>query len=377
MASKKLRAVGAYVYAGGFSLGVQRAGFDIVAHLEDPKPYGQEVIDLNREKYWGGMGVHAHPAWPVYKGLDLLYANPPCAAFSNANRASFSGNCLDDPRVECWGRVFDYVEASQPKIFAVESVTEMYTKGRPMVATLVERAQELGYRPHLYFHNVRYHGTWQNRRRLLVIGTKVDFSDSGVLYGTPKTVADWLRETKGLDVKKDLELDRNLAPKLLSNDEFIASMSPGERATKTFDRVVPADLLVRVDGRTLGRPSFGVSRLDQAKGSPAVVGDCLVHPVKHRFLTIKEYQMLGGFPAEYQLPRNKHAIKYVARGVCPAMGEWRGQVPKVSLEARKPLRGDLRLRVWDHLSGPAARYERIVPLGAELPEVKVSIRVTV
>ena len=80
-----MNAVGMHIFAGGFAVGVERAGFDIEAHYEDGT-YGVATFQHNRP----GVPVHTkYVDWPAPAGhVDLLYANPPCAPFSQIGRAS-------------------------------------------------------------------------------------------------------------------------------------------------------------------------------------------------------------------------------------------------------------------------------------------------
>ncbi len=82
----KLRptAVGIHIYAGGFTVGVKQAGFDVLCHLEIGK-YGVASVKAN----WPALPVHiGEENWPLKdlakKEVDLLYSNPPCAIFSVA-----------------------------------------------------------------------------------------------------------------------------------------------------------------------------------------------------------------------------------------------------------------------------------------------------
>ncbi len=77
-----MRALGAYIFHGGFTIGVKNSGmFEVLAHLEGAGAYGKDSCQLN----WPGFPVyHAEDQWPLekFEGVDFIYANPPCAIFS-------------------------------------------------------------------------------------------------------------------------------------------------------------------------------------------------------------------------------------------------------------------------------------------------------
>jgi len=73
-------AVGAYIFAGGFTLGVKRAGFDVQCHLEE-SDYGVATARKN----FPGLPIHYPPdRWPLdeisQSPVDWVYGNPPCLA---------------------------------------------------------------------------------------------------------------------------------------------------------------------------------------------------------------------------------------------------------------------------------------------------------
>jgi len=79
----KPKAVGAYIFAGLFTVGVCEH-FDVLCHLEDG-PFGVATARKN----WPDMPIHTDPAtWPTKElrreGVTLIYCNPPCAPWSKA-----------------------------------------------------------------------------------------------------------------------------------------------------------------------------------------------------------------------------------------------------------------------------------------------------
>lgn len=72
-------ALGAYIFAGGFTVGVKRH-FDVLAHLEGDGGYGASSVRLNYPK----LPIFYGPdRWPLDElaarpTIDLIYGNPPC-----------------------------------------------------------------------------------------------------------------------------------------------------------------------------------------------------------------------------------------------------------------------------------------------------------
>ena len=88
----KPTAIGAYIFAGGFTLGV-REHFEVRAHLEESK-YGVATFTKNQP----GIPVYFPPEnWPIstlkrdHEPIHFVYGNPPCAAWSGAGAATKKG----------------------------------------------------------------------------------------------------------------------------------------------------------------------------------------------------------------------------------------------------------------------------------------------
>ena len=112
-----------------------------------------------------------------------------------------------------------------------------------------------------------------------------------------------------------------------------------------WNRINPEEYRVLNErGHVKGRPTFGTIRPDPQKMSGVLVGYCLIHPTINRYYSIKEYQVLGDFPASYKLPPHPRSLSYIARGVSSKVGVWLGSCAtltltmKVRLDKKHPRR---------------------------------------
>src|ERR1700687_363841 len=143
-----LTAVAAYVYAGGFSVGVERAGFDILCHLEGDNGYGVSSARLN----WPSRPMHYGPRnWPIGelrdREIDLVYSNPPCALFSPMGIVTTrgEGSWATDARLDHWCDCFGLLESVKPRAWVTESVQQAYTRGRVLIDEMTKRSLVQGY----------------------------------------------------------------------------------------------------------------------------------------------------------------------------------------------------------------------------------------
>ncbi len=70
-------AAAAYCFAGGFTVGVKSAGFDVKCHLEGDK-YGVSTFKTNYPDIPVYVGKENWPDELPGKKVDFIYGNPPC-----------------------------------------------------------------------------------------------------------------------------------------------------------------------------------------------------------------------------------------------------------------------------------------------------------
>lgn len=369
-----MKAIGVYIYSGGFSLGV-RKHFDVLAHLEDPKPYGDDVIKMN-PNYWGQMPIHAHPNWPDYFP-DFLYANPPCAPFSNANTRSFEiDSWKADPRIFCWHNTAKYAIANNVPFVAIETVPQAYSKAPTMLLEKAEEFSYAGYQTMICLHNAMFMGSCQNRPRLMFIASKYDIKMS--IYESVPTVFVGNKIDEALPY---LNHEHNYYIKCSEKyKDCLERTEKGERLRDAWEKLNPeSDREFNSFGQVKGRPTFGVKRLERDQLMNVIVGYSIIHPDEPRYLSIKEYQILGDYPGDYYLPRKPTSMNLVARGVSSKVGEWVAQTAKDTIEAGSFPTDTNSLIIHDGMQGWDNRTEYKVEIDPNvklLPEVSLRTRKT-
>ena len=342
MTNRKLAAVGAYIYAGGFTVGVKQAGFDVLAHLEGADGYGTKVVERN------------FPNLPIYRGesewedfldkldrpIDMVYGNPPCAAWSNANPKSHKpGSWEKDARVICTEQHFTLLLRLQPKIWIWESVTQVLKKGKPFVDSLTRKALDAGYSVSYILHDAQYLGVPQTRKRWFMVCHNREFRPA---------VSDWAVTTagkalNGVAAGNRLACTRKHIAKL---GPMLRKLTPGKRLSKFWEDTIAPDRTkwsYKSNGAVIGRPAFGHTRLRSDLPATATVGYAMVHPVEHRFLSLREVQILAGFPEDYDFNVTNSRwcapeLVLIARGVCPPVGKW------IARAARKAIKEDKKVK---------------------------------
>ena len=170
---------------GGFSLGMQRAGFRCLAAID----FNEEAIATYRNNFpkeTRAICTDITQFSPSKLGeelqvnhVDVIVGGPPCQGFSTARQRDGANHgdrrLVQDPRRQLYQEFLRYVEHFQPKIFVMENVLGIRSAAGGAYFTAVQKeARQLGYRVHGQIEDAWELGVPQKRRRQLFIGVRAD-----------------------------------------------------------------------------------------------------------------------------------------------------------------------------------------------------------
>ena len=173
--------------AGGMSLGLEQAGFDVLAAVEyDPVHASVHHFNFPRTLTMcrdiatveAGAVIEAMALGaaqlnrPWDESIDLIAGGPPCQGFS------FIGKRLvDDERNQLVFHFFRLVSVLRPRYFVMENVPGMASGGHASILRhLVDEFTDAGYRftePYRILNAADF-GVPQDRRRVFVLGARHD-----------------------------------------------------------------------------------------------------------------------------------------------------------------------------------------------------------
>lgn len=323
------RALGVYIFAGGFTLGVQEH-FNVLAHWEDG-PFGVATARRN----WPHLPIHSDVNnWPITatqqeSRLDLIYGNPPCAPWSAAGnvphaRVVARGGTKKyevDSRVACVRKQFSLLEALKPTVWVWESVARAFTVGRAFVDELAAKANEQGYKVYHVRVDGAYCGLAQRRRRYFFVASKVELD-----FPHPGKLPARVDEAWNVD-HATMMLDARYANTSPYGKEIMHWTLPGQSLHDGWQRRNAALNLTpekNERGHVKGRPGFLSSRLAFDRHACTVVsGGNLTHPSEDRALTVMETQLLCGYPPSFRFsPSTGQAYAEISKAVMPPTAEW-------------------------------------------------------
>jgi DNA (cytosine-5)-methyltransferase 1 len=172
--------------AGGLSLGLQDAGFSVLAGADsDPFAVETYLANLGGLCYLGDLSDPADfldhlRAWGI-DSTDLLAGGVPCQPFSRAGRSKIRSlvkanvRAETDPRVDLWHSFIRVAEALQPRAILLENVPDLaeWEDGAILIG-FCESLRTLGYETDARVLNAYEHGVPQFRSRLFIVGQKVN-----------------------------------------------------------------------------------------------------------------------------------------------------------------------------------------------------------
>lgn len=184
---------------GGFTLGMMRAGFRVLAavdfdatavstlraNLVDRRQPGLPPVANALERDLTTFRP-SHLAELIGTGsVDVIVGGPPCQGFSTARQvdgANHGARLKDDPRRRLYKEFLRYVDFFQPRVFVMENVLgirtaaggEYFTRMQKEARVLGANAGRPGYRVHSQIEDAWLLGVPQKRRRQIIIGLRND-----------------------------------------------------------------------------------------------------------------------------------------------------------------------------------------------------------
>ena len=175
-------AVDLFCGPGGLSLGLERAGFDVLVGADS-----EEWAVRTHEANVAGVGwcgdlsntndfLDELRAWGV-EHVDLVAGGVPCQPFSRAGRPRIrglveaGGRAAHDHRADLWSSFVEVVDALRPTAVLVENVPDLprWNDGAVLIG-LYESLRALGYQVEARILDGFRHGVPQHRQRLILVG---------------------------------------------------------------------------------------------------------------------------------------------------------------------------------------------------------------
>jgi DNA (cytosine-5)-methyltransferase 1 len=292
-----MKAIDLFAGSGGFSTGAQQAGVEVVWAAN----HWKSAVDCHAKNHEGT--AHAcqdlHQAnWTEVPKADLVLASPCCQGHTRARGKEQSHH--DASRSTAWA-VVSCCEYQRPRALIVENVPEFLEWNLYPAWKLAMEA--LGYKLTTNILDAADAGVPQNRVRLFIVGARRE-----IAIPTP--------QARHVGIESILDFGDGNWSRIDKPGRSPATLRRVEAGRREHGRrfVMPYyGSGSGLTGRSLARPIGTVTTRDRW---------ALVDGDRMRMLTVREYTLAMGFPADYWLPpQRKTAIHLLGNAVPPPMSK--------------------------------------------------------
>jgi len=307
VSSNNVLAIDVFSGCGGMTLGLKRAGFNVVGAVEidglavetylenhpEVTVWHTDVRDLSSSQIKKAFGLK--------KGsLCLLAGCPPCQGFSSI-RTLNGAKIVNDSRNDLLYDFLRLVKELLPKSVMLENVPGLANDIR--FRNFIDEMKEIGYLGEFRLLNVADYGVPQRRRRLIYLAgykTKIPFAKPN---SKKKFIKDVLKHLPKSGNSGDYvhDLGENHSKKVIQLIENI----PKDGGSRTD---LPRDKQLICHKRCDGfKDVYG--RMSWNDVAPTITSGCFnpskgrfLHPEENRAITMREAALLQGFPKKYRFP---------------------------------------------------------------------------
>ncbi len=339
--------------AGGITEGFRQAGFTPVAAVEFDRwaaqtyaaNFGDHVLACPIEQVrvvrsgayliWSGQDAAGDPLEFETPEIDVLVGGPPCQGFSPLGRMNDWD--YNDPRNKLWKHYVRILDVVRPKMFVIENVPEILKSAEFERLKRHLRNSDNGYEIEYDVLNAAFYGVPQNRKRAIIIGSRI----GKPMLPTPtlerKTVRDAIADLPLKPNGKNWHLGRN--PLATSIERYKCVPEGGNRFDLLRERpdLTPPCWKRKKSGSVdvFGRmwwdepaPTIRTEFFKPEKGR-------YLHPKAHRPITIREAARLQTFSDEFIfVGSNVQVAKQIGNAV-PV-----GLAYRIAIQARSMLAAD-------------------------------------
>lgn len=339
--AQKPKVISLFTGAMGLDLGIEKAGFEVVACVENEKMcvetircnapevkvYPEDINLVDPLQILSDLGLKPGE-------VELVVGGPPCQPFSTAGKR----RSLHDFRGNVIVRFLDYVKEIKPKYFILENVRGIYyakLSNTPpeyqeykeiedipgsVVYFLYKEFQKLGYSISFNLFDSSLYSVPQRRERFIMFGT---LSSESVELPIPTSVA---KQITLADTIKKIQSKKHDYIKLRENHiKYLRLLKGGQ-----YWKDLPLDIQEEAMGKSFhlqgGKTGF-YRRLSWDKPSPTLVtsptmpATMLVHPDEMRPLSIQEYALIQQFPENWKFSGKMISIyKQIGNAVPTGLG---------------------------------------------------------
>ena len=332
----KIEAIDLFCGVGGLTYGLRQSGIDVIAGFDNDISckYAYEKNNHNHFIADNIVGYDFNKLKKLYSknSIKILVGCAPCQPFSSHTR-----KVKNKQKDNKWNLILCFLEAVKtinPDIISMENVTGLAKI--KIFKEFIESIKKLGYKINYQVVNCADYGLPQNRRRLVLLGTKqgnITFpkkTHSKQNYVTTKQAIGNLPSIKSGEVCAidPLHKTRKLSPLNLLR----IKQSKPNGSWRDWDKSLLPNCYKKDSGQTYGSV-YG--RMSWDSPSPSITTQFLSygtgrygHPKQNRALSLREGALLQTFPKKYDFGKTNSLMtlaRHIGNAVPPQLGKIIGE----------------------------------------------------
>ena len=312
-----LLAIDLFSGCGGLTTGLKRAGFFVVAAVDNHR-LSAETYKANHAgvRVWGRdirrfSAAHMKRQLRLRRGrLDLLAGCPPCQAFSSM-RTLNGKRALRDPDKDLLFQFLRFIKAFRPKAVMIENVPGLAADKR--VVRFCAALAHLGYQSEVRVLDAAQYTVPQRRRRMILLASRTAPIRFGRRSHLIRTVRDAIGKLSLAGKSGDPLHD--FPEKRTSRMKKLIRMTPRDGGSR---QDLPGRFRLMCHEKCDGfKDVYGRMSWDDV--APTITTGCFnpskgrfLHPQYHRAITVREAALLQGFPKRYKFPKADSKIALAA-----------------------------------------------------------------
>ena len=310
--SRKVRftAIDLFCGCGGLSLGLRRAGFKVLAAIDnddlsiDTYAMNHRRTRLIKDDIQLIEPIALMENLQLNPGdLDLLAGCPPCQGFSTL-RTYNGGRNINEPMNDLVFEFIRFVKAFLPKTLMMENVPALMKDVR--LSKIIRELKLLGYKSNAEILNAAKYGVPQRRLRMLLLSSLNSPPPFALPIRRRCFVAEAIRRLPSPEVSEDPV--HNYQVRRSDYVSSFISRIPKNGGSRT-DLPIEDQLTCHQNFNGF-KDIYG--RMAWRQPSPTITGGCInpskgrfVHPEENRAITLREAALLQGFPRSYKFKMSK------------------------------------------------------------------------
>jgi DNA (cytosine-5)-methyltransferase 1 len=303
---KHFYAVDLFSGCGGLSIGMRKAGFEILAAVEKD-PEASQVYRMNYPKTRlfnediRGLKASSLKQLLINRPLHFLAGCPPCQGFSSVRKLNKKRSKRDD-RNSLILEYLRFVRELRPLALMMENVPSIsnYYLFKYLLASL----KKLGYYLDNKTVNIADYGVPQRRIRLVLVGSRLAPIQIAPATYVKRTVRDTIGSIEPIAITKD-----GLHRVVMHHSAYVNKMISRIPRNGGSRLDLPEGYILNCHKNpNIGfRDVYGRMRWDEV--APTITGGCLnpskgrfLHPEYNRAISAREAALLQSFPRRYSFP---------------------------------------------------------------------------